>query len=105
MLFYGAFLYGRNDNNNDTPQLLDDNKRRRDRQTPRILIWKYPYLSFLYLFNSGNKQSLINCCAYNHNSFCLLLEMFASVFHLYTFDKWDGRIRKKKLTQEGKPKG
>ena len=101
------------DNDNDdatatvtTRSLLsNDDKRRRDRRTPRIALRKYPYSSFLYLYNSGNEQALINCCALDHNSFSQLLELFAPVFNVYTFEKSTNRIRKKMLTRDRKPKG
>ena len=112
IIAYGASRrQSNNDDNNEIEnptcwQLLsDEDKRRRDRRTPRIALRKYPYSSFLYLYHSGNEQALINCCALDHSSFSQLLELFAPVFDRYTFDKYGGQIRKLKLNSDGKPKG
>ena len=101
VFFYCAFL----DRSLYRPQLSDEDKRRRDKRTPRIALRRYPHSSFLYLFRSGDDQALINCCACDHRSFRVLLDLFAPVFNRYTFDKTSGRIRKLKLTLNGMPYG
>ena len=93
------------DNTLDRPQLTPEDRRRRDRRTPRIAIRYYAQSSFVYLYESGNEQALLNCCGVDHDMFGMLLELFEPVFHKYTpYDK-SGLIRKKRLTGGGAPKG
>lgn len=87
-------------------ELSDEDKRRRDRRTPRIAIRRYSKLPFLYLYKSGDNQALLNCCGvYHPSTFLELLHMFAHVFNLNMFDENTGRIQKTVLTKKGLPKG
>ena len=86
-------------------QLSKDDKRRRDRRTKRVALRYYRNSSFYYLFQSGDDQSLLNCCAVDHWVFQSLLEVFEPVFHQYMVDESTGSIRKCILTREGVPKG
>eukprot|EP00536_Pseudo-nitzschia_multiseries_P000754 jgi/Psemu1/1694/gm1.1694_g len=43
--------------------------------------------SFIYLFNSGNEQALLNCCGVDHKVFRDLLHLFQPVFDIYMIDK------------------
>ena len=101
VFYYFAVL----DNTLDRPQLSPEDRRRRDKRTPRIALQYYAQSSFVYLFDSGDEQSLLNCCGVDHNVFRKLLEVFEPVFHRYTpYDK-SGLIRKRKFTRAGLPKG
>ena len=86
-------------------QLSKDDKRRRDRRTKRVALRYYRNSSFYYLFQSGDDQSLLNCCAVDHRVFRSLLEVFQPVFHQYMFDQTTGSIRKCILTRDGVRKG
>ena len=85
--------------------LSDEEKRRRDRRTPRIAIRYYRESSFYYLFKSGNDQALLNCCAVDHTAFRKLLEIFQPVYDRHTIDERTNRIRKRCFTRAGVPKG
>ena len=49
-----------------------------DRKTPRISIRRYTESSFLFIFNSGNEQALLNCFEVDHMRFKELLDMTRS---------------------------
>ena len=72
--------------------LSAEDKRRRDRRTPRAALKKYRFSSFKYLFDSKNDQALLNCCGLDHAVFAELLSMFEPLFHRYTLDD-KGKIR------------
>ena len=74
----------------DKPELSLEDRRRRDRRTPRIALRKYSMSSFHYLYQSGNGQALLNCCAVDHRVFRELLDMFAPVFNSYRYVKGKG---------------
>ena len=100
LIFYFAGF-----NDNDRPQLSDEDKRRRDRRTPRIALHYYTKSSFHRLFESRNDQALLNCCAVDHTVFRSLLEIFEPVFDQHMVDQFTGRIRKRTFTRAGVPKG
>eukprot|EP00536_Pseudo-nitzschia_multiseries_P014382 jgi/Psemu1/38488/gm1.38488_g len=62
-------------------------RRLKDRRTPRIALCQHCQSSFIYLFNSGNEQALLNCCGVDHKVFCDLLHLFQPVFDIYTVNK------------------
>jgi len=84
------------------PELSPEEKKRRDRRTPRIALKRYSESPFAYLFRSGNDQALMNCCAVDHVTFRELLAMFKPVFESYTVDKKTGEIREKKHKNRGR---
>ena len=88
-----------------TDQLLPEDKRRRDRRTPRISIQRYSKSSFLYLYDSGNEQALLNCCGCDHVVFRQLVDLFSPVFNSFTLDSKTGRIRKLVRGKYGKTIG
>eukprot|EP00536_Pseudo-nitzschia_multiseries_P001618 jgi/Psemu1/3738/gm1.3738_g len=49
--------------------------RLKDRRTPRIALCRHCQSSFIYLFNSGNEQALLNC-GVDHKVFRDLLHLF-----------------------------
>ena len=93
------------EDNLDRPELSLEDKRRRDQRTPRIALRKYSKSSFLYLYQSGNSQALLNCCAADHRVFRELLNIFDPIFKLYRYDKNSGQLRKLKKTAWGGQKG
>ena len=62
-------------------ELFPEDNRRSDKRTPRITLRRYSKSPFLYLFQSGNNQALLNCCGVDHKVFHELLELFAPVFN------------------------
>ena len=86
-------------------QLSEEDRRRRDRQMPRIAIWRYSKSPFLYLFESGDNQALLNCCGVNHPTFNEVLHAFEPVFNCHMFDPSSGPIHKVVMTKKGYPKG
>ena len=88
LLFYHcAFL----DPSLNRPILSAEDRKRRDRRTPRLAIRRYSESSFVYLFKSGCNQALLNCCGVDHKVFRQLVTLFAPVFNRYTFDKNTGK--------------
>ena len=87
------------------PVLSPEERRRRDRRTPRIALRKYSKSSFHYLFGSGNDQALLNCCAVDHKVFRELLGLFEPIFESYRYDEYLGRLTKLKKTAWGDQKG
>ena len=85
-------------------KLTLEEKRWRDRRTPRVALRTYAHSSFKYLFNSGNDQSLLNCCGVSHAVFQELLELFEPYYNKYTLDD-DGNVRPITFTSNGKRKG
>ena len=86
-------------------QLSDEDRRRRDRRTPRIAIRRYSKSPFLYLYESGDNQALLNCCGVDHPTFNEVLQAFAPVFNAHMFDPDSGHIRKVVTTKKGFVKG
>ena len=84
--------------------LTVEERRLRDRRAPRPAMRKCHASPFKFLFDSGNEQALMTCCACAHLVFNELLLMFEPNFKKHTFDR-NGSIRKMKLTRHGKPKG
>eukprot|EP00536_Pseudo-nitzschia_multiseries_P002542 jgi/Psemu1/63698/estExt_Genemark1.C_340067 len=78
----------------NNPLLGEEDKRRRDRRTPRIAIKRYSQSAFMYLYLLGNDQALLNCCGVDHIVFRELLDIFEPCFNSYTIDKNTGSIRK-----------
>ena len=99
--FYCALL----DPRLHTPALSPEERRRRDRRTPRIAVRRYKHSSFYYLYGCGSDQALLNCCACDHKVFRDLLALFKPVFDIHTMDDKTGWIKKMMLTTNGKPKG
>ena len=85
-------------------ELTLEERRERDRRTPRAALRRYQDSSFRYLFDSGDNQALLNCCGTTHPVFQELLALFKPYFDRLTFDD-DGRVRKLKLSRSGKPIG
>eukprot|EP00536_Pseudo-nitzschia_multiseries_P002092 jgi/Psemu1/4895/gm1.4895_g len=56
---------------------------------------------FLYLFNSGNEQSLLNCCGAGHKVFGELLGLFEPIFNSYMINRDTNAIRKWKVNVNG----
>ena len=77
------------------PLLSAEDKKRRDRRTPRIALRRYNLSPFLYMFGSGDDQALLNCCGVDHKVFDELLHMFEPLFDAYTYDVIAGCVRKK----------
>eukprot|EP00536_Pseudo-nitzschia_multiseries_P017121 jgi/Psemu1/49421/gm1.49421_g len=48
----------------------------KDRRTLRIALRQHHQSAFIYLFNSGKEQALLNCCGVDHKVFCDLLDLF-----------------------------
>eukprot|EP00536_Pseudo-nitzschia_multiseries_P003891 jgi/Psemu1/8794/gm1.8794_g len=77
----------------NNPLLGEEDKKRRDRRTPRIAIKRYTQSAFMFLYRSGNDQALLNCCGVDHVVFRELLDLFEPVYNSYTVDKNTGSIR------------
>lgn len=101
IFFYCGFL----DDELHRPQLSANDKRRRDRRTPRIALRKYNQSAFYYLFKSGCNQALLNCCAVDHEVFSNLLELFKPVFDYHMWDESTGFIREVIVSKHGKIMG
>eukprot|EP00536_Pseudo-nitzschia_multiseries_P016557 jgi/Psemu1/46599/gm1.46599_g len=78
-----------------------EERHQRDRRTPRIALRRNSESPFLYLFNSGNKQALLNCCGVDHMVFRELLGLFGPKFDSYTVDRYTNAIRKRKFKANG----
>ena len=98
------FLYTAYHNANQH-ELSEEQKRRRDRRTKRVALRYYKKSSFFYLFNSGDDQSLLNCCAVDHRVFHSLLEVFEPIFDEHMVNEHTGCIWKLKLSRDGIRKG
>eukprot|EP00536_Pseudo-nitzschia_multiseries_P019526 jgi/Psemu1/61165/gm1.61165_g len=70
----------------DEDEDSSDEKRLKDERTHRIALYQHHQSTLINLFNSGNKQTLCNCCGVNHKVFCNLLDLFQPVFDIYTLD-------------------
>ena len=71
------------------PELSIENKRRRDKRTPRIAIQAYHKSAFYYMFNSGDDQALLNCCGVDHKVFRQLLHLFQPTFENFVLCQKD----------------
>ena len=80
--------------NYNNPLLGEEDKKRRDRRTPRIAIKRYSQSAFMYLYRSGNDQALLNCCGVDHVVFRELLDLFEPFYNQYMYDEKTGSIRK-----------
>ena len=88
----------------DEDEMSMEEKRRRDRRIPRCALMPYQKSPFLFLFNSGNDQALLNATATDHQVFRELLGLFAPWYDRYMFEE-SGVIRPIKLTRNGTRKG
>eukprot|EP00536_Pseudo-nitzschia_multiseries_P009054 jgi/Psemu1/22223/gm1.22223_g len=70
------------------------------RRTPRIALRRHSESPFLYLFNSGNEQALLNCCGVDHTVFQELLGLFQPTFDSVV-DRYTNAIWKKKVNKNG----
>ena len=82
--------------------LSPEEKKLRDKRTPRAALRTYKHASFKCSHGSENDQALMNCCACNHAAFDELLSLFDPCFKICTFDSRTGKIRKLKMTRRGK---
>ena len=81
-----------------------EERRLRDRRTPRTALRKHHHSPFKFLCDSGNDQALMTCCACTHSVFNEMLTAFEPHFKRCTFDR-NGTTRKIKVTRTGKLKG
>ena len=98
------FLFHRREEDEDEGLSLEE-RRRRSRRIPRIALTKYRQSAFRVMFDSGNNQALINCCAVDHIVFIELLELFEPVFKSHAMDTETGLIKKRTVTASGVMKG
>ena len=89
----------------DTPQLSIEDKRRRDRRYPRASVGYYEQSPFKYIYLSGDEQALLNACGVDHKVFNELLQLFEPVYDAHTIDRETGHIKKRRLSPEGLPRG
>eukprot|EP00536_Pseudo-nitzschia_multiseries_P011737 jgi/Psemu1/29791/gm1.29791_g len=71
----------------DEDEDYSDRNCLKDRRTPRTALCQHRQSAFIYLFNPGNEQALLNCCGVDHKVFRDLLDLFEPVFDIYTIDK------------------
>ena len=90
-------LFDDSDNDDDSPQLSIEDKRRRDRTYPRKAVQYYPQSPFRYIFLSGDEQALLNGCGVDHKVFNELLQLFEPVYDAHTIDRETGHIKKRRL--------
>eukprot|EP00536_Pseudo-nitzschia_multiseries_P006087 jgi/Psemu1/14415/gm1.14415_g len=70
--FLSIFCMINNDGNKDEDS--PDEKHLKDRRRPRIALCRHHQSTFIYLFNSGNKQALLNCCGVDHKVFSTIAD-------------------------------
>eukprot|EP00536_Pseudo-nitzschia_multiseries_P008593 jgi/Psemu1/20787/gm1.20787_g len=63
--------------------MIDDDDNEDEDSSDEKSVRRHCQSNFIYLFNSGNKQALLNCCGVDHKVFCNLLDLFQLVFNLY----------------------
>ena len=85
--------------NRDRNDLSIEERRRRDKRFPRISLKRYSQSPFLYLFQCGDDQALLNCCAVDHKAFRDLLAIFKPVYDRHTVDKKTGKIVDRQFTR------
>ena len=98
------FILFDEDDDDGTPQLSIENRRRRDRRYPRASVQFYEQSPFRYIFLSGDEQALLNACGVDHKVFDELLQRFQPVFDTHTLDRATGHIKKMKLLADGTPR-
>eukprot|EP00536_Pseudo-nitzschia_multiseries_P000375 jgi/Psemu1/831/gm1.831_g len=95
-------LYLLEDEEEDDDDDAAEERRRRDRRIPRIALHRHSESPpFLYLFNSGNEQALLNCCGVYHTVFRELLGLFEPTFDSYTVDRYTDAVRNRKVNANG----
>ena len=104
LILYGFYTQDINSRKRYNMLLDAEERKRRDRQIPRVAIKRFKDCLFLYLYNSGNNQALLNLTGCNHENFSKLLHKFHSKYDSHTFDSVTGLIRPKKQCLFG-PKG
>ena len=104
LILYGFYTQDINSRKRYNMLLDAEERKRRDRQIPRVSIKRFKDCLFLYLYNSGNNQALLNLTGCNHENFSKLLHKFHSKYDSHTFDSVTGLIRPKKQCLFG-PKG
>jgi hypothetical protein len=97
LIYYHIF----EDDDSDESTLGLEDRRRRSKKIPRISLQKYVQSAWRYMFDSGNDQALINCCAVDHKVFAELLELFEPVFNTHTIDRKTGLVRMLKKSTMG----
>ena len=102
---FGYFLFFDTDSEDEEPSLCIEERRRRSKKFPRISLTKYQQSAFRVMFESGNDQALINCCAVDHRVFRELLSLFEPVFVSHCVDPDTGLIKKIKKTNNFLRKG
>eukprot|EP00536_Pseudo-nitzschia_multiseries_P007690 jgi/Psemu1/18512/gm1.18512_g len=60
----------------DEDEDLSGKKCLKGRRITKIALHQHRQPAFFYLFNSGSKQALLNCCGVDHKVFCNLLDLF-----------------------------
>ena len=76
----------------DRKQKSNEERRRKDRRTPRIAIRRHADSPFVFLFESGDNQALLNCCGVDHKVFRDLLELFGPAFNRYSVNRTTNEI-------------
>ncbi len=89
----------------DDDKMSIDDRRRRDRRIPRIALISYKDSPFIYLYESGNDQALLNATATDHTVFGKLVDLFKPWYDRFMFDEETGDIRPVKLSKNGKRLG
>jgi hypothetical protein len=89
------------EDDDEEPGLSLEDRRRRSKCFPRISLQQHKKSAFRFMFNSGNNQALINCCAVDHKVFRELLEWFEPIFNSYTIDRDTGLPRKLQPSANG----
>jgi len=105
LITYYYCLLSDDEEEEESVQLSPEDRRRRDRRTPRIALRKYSQSAFRYMFGSGDDQALLNCCGVDHKVFRDMLSFFEPVFNKYMFNDRTGEIRVRQRTRTGLPKG
>ena len=73
LYYYYFYLRNNSEEDDNKPDLSLEERRRRSKKIPRIALTKHSQSAFRVMFESGNNQALINCCAVDHKVFCDLL--------------------------------
>ena len=100
------YLFEDDDDDDSDDNLTLEERRRRSRKLPRVALMMYHQSAFKYMFDSGNNQALINCCAVDHKIFQQLLQLFKPVFDSYSLDCNTELVKKlkPKAIQNGRPR-
>ena len=78
--------------------LREQERLNRDKCIPCMALKMYNYLSFKYLYLSGDDQALDNKTRHDHSSFSNMLHEFKFMYDTHICDIETGLIRKKSLT-------